>query len=133
MTFTIMFWRSNWVGKFYFNNQNPIVTFELCRKIVAWHSKSYFGIRTESENGILIYIILLWHSNWVGKSYFVIQNPILTFELSRKMLFRFSKIQIWHSNWVEKSYFDIPNPILTVEMSRKILFLYSKSYFDIRT
>ena len=89
--------------------------FELSRKIVFWHSKSYFDIRTESEKASLIFKILFCHSNWVGKSYFDIQNPILTFELSRKMLFL------------------IQNPILTFELSRKMLFWYSKSYFDIRT
>ena len=70
--------------------------FELSRKIVFWHSKSYFDIRTEPENRILIFKILFWHSSWVGKCYFDIRNPILTFELSRKIVF-------WHS----KSYFDI--------------------------
>ena len=80
--------------------------FELSRKIVFWHSKSYFDIRTESENAILIFKIRFWHSNWLGKCYFDIRNPILTFELSWKMLF-----------WYSKSCFDIrtesANPILT--------------------
>ena len=31
------------------------------------------------------------YSNWVGKSYFDIQNPILTIALSRKILFWYSK------------------------------------------
>ena len=66
--------------------QNPILTFEMSRKIVFWHSKSYFDIRTESENRNFTFEILFWHSNWVGKSYFDIQNPFSTFELSRKML-----------------------------------------------
>ena len=135
---------SNWVGKSYYDIQYPILTFELSRKIVFWHSKSYFDIRT----------------NWVGKSYFdisksyfdirtesenciltfkILFNPILPFELSRKILFWHSKsyfdirtesenrififkILIWHSNWVGKWYFDIQNPILTFEMSRKVQF-----------
>ena len=84
--FAFRFRYSNWVGKSYFDIQNPILTFELSRKIVFWHSKSYFDIRTESENRILTFKILFWQSNWVGKSYFDIQNPILTFELSRKIL-----------------------------------------------
>ena len=67
---------------------------------------SFFDIRIESENPILIFKILFWHSNWVGKSYFDIQNPILTFAMSRKILF-------WQSLWVRKSYFDIQNPNLT--------------------
>ena len=100
--------------------------------MLFWYSKSYFDIRPESENRILTFLILFWQSNWVenailifkilfwhsnlvGKSYFVIQNRILTFELSRKILF-------WHS----KSYFDIrplsENRILTF----KILFSHSK-------
>ena len=55
------------------------------------------------------------------KTNFDIQNPILTFAMSRKILF-------WHS----KFYFDIQNSILTFALSRKILFWHSKSYFDIR-
>ena len=80
----------------------------------------FLDIRFESENPILIFKILFWHSHWVGKSYFVIQNPILTFALSRKILFCHLK-----------SYFDIrtesenQNPILTFTMSRKILFSHS--------
>ena len=129
MTSEILICHSNWVGKCYFDIQNPILTFELSQKIVFWHSKSYFDIRTESE-------YLFWH--W--KSY-------LTFELSRKIVFWQSKfyfdirtesektfkILFWHSNWVGKCYFDIQNPILTFELSRKMLFWSSKSYFDIRT
>ena len=64
------------------------------------------------------------HLNRVWKSNFDIQNPqnpILTFAMSRKILF-------WHS----KFYFDIQNSILTFALSRKILFGHSKSYFDIR-
>ena len=37
---------SNWVGKLYFDIQNPILTFELSRKILFWYSKSYLDIRT---------------------------------------------------------------------------------------
>ena len=33
---------SNWVGKSYFDIQNPILTIALCRKILFWYSKSYF-------------------------------------------------------------------------------------------
>ena len=91
------------------------MTFELSRKIVFWHSKSYFGIRTESKNAIMIFKILFWHSNWDRKSYFDIQN-----------LF-------WQWNWDWKCYFDILKPILTFELSRKMLLWHSKSYFDIRT
>ena len=84
MIFEILFWHSDWVGKSYFNIQNPILTFELSRKIVF---------------------------------YFDIQNPILTFELSRKIVF----------------YFEIQNSILTFELRWKMLFWYPKLYFDIRT
>ena len=65
----------------------------MSRKILFWHSKSYFVIRYESENPILTFKFLLWHSHWVRKAYFDIQNPIA---VSRKILF-------WHS----KSDFDI--------------------------
>ena len=130
MIFKILFWHSNWVGKCYFDFQNPFLTFELSRKILYSLSKSYLDIRTESGNRILIFKILFWHSNWVGKCYFDIQNPILTFELRRKMLFRHSK-----------SYFDIRAERSTAILALKILFShsnwvwksYSKSYFDIRT
>ena len=106
--------------------------------MLFWYSKSYFDIRTESENAILIFKILFWHSNWVGKyfDYFDIrtsENPhIFTFELfdirteSENSILTF-KI---HSNWVGKSYFDIRNPILTFELSPKIVFWYSKSYLS---
>ena len=161
LTFEILFWHSNWVGKCYFDIQNPILLFELRGTIVFLHSKSYFDIRNESENhnfdirnesenAILIFEILFWHSKWVGKSYFDFQNPILTFEMSRKMLFWYSKsyfdirsesenriltfkILFWLSKWVGKCYFDIQNPILTFELSRKIVFWHSKFYFDIQT
>ena len=133
MTIEILFWNSNWVGKCYFDIRNPILKCKLSRKTVFCHSKSYFDIRTESENAIWILKILFWHTNWVGKSYFDIQ-----------------KILFWYSNWVGKCNFDIQNPILTFEPSRKIvfwpknpiltfelslkmLFWHSKSYFDIRT
>ena len=75
--------------------------------MLFWHSKSYFDIRTESENRILTFKIPFWHSNSVGKCYYDIQNPILTFELIRKIVFWHSKSFFWHSNWVGKSYFVI--------------------------
>ena len=113
LIFKNLFWHSNWVGKFYFDIQNNILTFELNWKMLFWYSKSiltyeqsrkmlfqyskfYLDIRTQSENRILIFKILLWHSNLVDKSYFDIQNSIFTFELNRKIVF-------WHS----KSDFDI--------------------------
>ena len=134
--FKILFWHSNWVGKCYFDTQNPILTFELSRKIVFkilfslfWHSnwvgksstKFYFDIQTESENCILTFKILFRHSKWFGKCYFDIQNP-LTFELSRKIVFKILFWLFWNSNWVGKLYFDIKNPILTFELSRNTLF-----------
>ena len=104
LTFKILFRHSNWVGKCYFDIHNPILTFKLCRKIVFGHTKSYFEIRTESENAILTseipteskncilsFKILFWHSNWVVKCYYDIKNPILTFELRRKIVFWQSK------------------------------------------
>ena len=83
--------------------------------MLFWYSKSYFDIRTKSENAIMIFKILFWLSNWGVKCYFDIRKPILTFELYRKIVF-------WHS----KSYFAI-------RTESKMLFWYSKSYFDIRT
>ena len=73
------------------------------------------GIWTESENRILTFEMLFWHSNWVGKCYSI------------------SKILFWHSTYVGKCYFDIQNPILTFQLSRKIIFWHSKSYSDIQT
>ena len=103
---------SNWVEKSYFDFPNPIFTFEMSRKIVFWHLKSYLTFALSRK-------ILFWYS----KSYVDIRTVSETF--------------FWHSKSYfdirGKSYFDIKNTILTFEMSRKILFWYSKSYFDIRT
>ena len=100
------------------DNQNSILTFAMGRKILFLHTKSYFENRYESENPNLIFKILIWHSLWVGKSYFDIRYEAF------KNLF-------WHSHWVIKSYFDIQNPISTFAMSRKVLFWHLKSYFEI--
>ena len=127
LTFKILFLK--WVGKSYFDIQNsiftlelsPILTFELSRKIVFWRSKSYFDIRSESENRILTFKILLtWVGKlfWYTKSYF--DSPILTFELGKSYFnIVFFKIELL-------SYFDI-RTILTFELSRKIIFWHSKS------
>ena len=111
------------------NFWHSILTFELSRKMLFWYSKSYFDIRTESENALLIFEILFWHSeNSILTCSFDIQDPILTFEPSRKIVFwpwkcyfdirtesenRILTFEIlfWHSIWVGKSYFDIQNPI----------------------
>ena len=80
LTFKILFWHSIWGRISYFDIQNPILTFELRPNIVFWHSKSYFDIRTGPN-------IVFWYSESYfdirnrAKSYFDIQNPILTFEL----------------------------------------------------
>ena len=139
LTFEILFWHSNWVGKCDFDIQNPILLFELRETIVFLHSKSYFDIRVESENRNLTFEIIISTLElsrkmlfWYSKSYFDIrsesENRILTF----KILFWHSKwvgnailifkILFWHSNWVGKSYFDIQNPTLAFELSRKMLF-----------
>ena len=115
LTLIILFLHSNWVGKSYFDIQNPILTSDLSQKMLFWYAKSYFNIRTESENAILIFEILF---DIRTES----ENAILIFE----SLF-------WHSNWVGKCYFDIRNPVLTFGLNRKMLFWYSKFYFDIRT
>ena len=152
LTFEILFWNSNLVGKSYFDIRNPILTlelslkivfwysnpiltFKLSRKMLFWYSKSYFDIRTESENQILTFKILFFTFDlrlkmqfWYSKSYFDIRTEsenrtsILTFE-----------ILFWHSNCIGKCYFVFQNPIWTFDPSRKILFWHSKSYFDIRT
>ena len=102
----ILFWHSLWVGKFYFDIQNSILTFALSSKILFWHSKSYFDIRYESE-----------------KSYFDVLNPILSFAMSRKIL-------CWHSNFYSGIRTESEKPILTF----KILLLWvGKSYFDIQS
>ena len=88
-----IFW--HWVGKSYFDIHNPILTLDLDRKILFCLSKSYFDIRTESEN----------------------QNRILTFAVSRKILFWHSK-SCFDIRYVGKSNFDIQNPLLTLAMSK---------------
>ena len=156
LTFEILFWHSNWVGKCYFDIQNRILLFELRETIVFLHSKSYFDIRVESENRNLTFEIIILTLElsrkmlfWYSKSYFDIrsesENRILTFIwLWLLPLVQFSNqkqefLPMVHSclwccnNYVGKSYFDIRNPILTFELSRKMLFWYSKSYFVIRT
>ena len=80
----MLFWYANYYFGIKTESKNRILS-----KIVFLRSKSYFDIRTESENAnyyfgiktesknrILSIKILFWHSNWVGKCYFDIQNPI---------------------------------------------------------
>ena len=164
----ILFWHSNWVGKSYFDIQNSILTLELSWKMLFWnpklyfdirtvsgnrnfcHSKSDLHIRTESENAILTFKILFWHSNWVGKCnlifkflfwhsnwiekwYFDILNPNFNIRTETEHRIFSFKFLFSHSNWVGKCYFDIQNLILTFDLRRKIAFWHSKSYFDIRT
>ena len=86
LTFKILFWHSNWVGKSNFDIQNSILTFELSRKMLFWYSKSYFDIRTESENRILTFEILFWHSNRVKY-----QNRILNIKIAFSDSVRISK------------------------------------------
>ena len=85
--------------------------FELSRKIVFWHSKSYFDIRSESENAILIFKILFWHSNWVGKSYFDIQNQNSIFRLSSNV-----KIGFWMSKYDFPTHFECQNRIFNIKI-----------------
>ena len=148
LTFKILFWHSLWVEKFYSDIQKSILIFALSRKILFWHaSKSDFVFLTESENPILTFKILYWHSKflfwhslWVGKSYFDIQNSTLTFEMSPKILYWNSKyyycfesenpiltfkVLFWHWLWVGKSYLGIQNSTLTFALSPKILFWHS--------
>ena len=79
LIFKILFRDSNWVGKF-----------------VIWHSISHFHIRTQSENCIMIFKFRFWHSTSVGKSYFEIQNPILSLKLSRKSYFLCGGVYCFH-------------------------------------
>ena len=149
-TLEILFWHSNSDRISKFDIQNPILTFELGPNIEIWHSKSYFDIRTWTENRILTFKILFWHSNSDRISNFHIQNPFLTFELRPNIEFWHSKsyfdirtgteyriltyeILFWHSNSGQISNFDIQNPILTFEFGPNIEFWHLKSYFDIRT
>ena len=148
-TLEILFWHSNSDRISKFDIQNPILTFELGPNIEFWHSKSYFDIRTWTENRILTFKILFWHSNSDRISNFHIQNPFLTFELGPNIEFWHSKsyfdirirakyqiltfkILFWHSNSGHISTFDIQNPILTFELGPNIEFWHSKYYFDIR-
>ena len=127
----ILFWHSIWVGKSYSDIQNPILTFKILVwhshfwlfrliasvKIGIWMSKQEFPTPCECQNRIQ-------HSNWVGKSNFNIQNPILTFAMSQNFFLTF-QILFWHLPWCWKSYFDhryeSENPILAL----KILFWHS--------
>ena len=98
-TFKILFWHSHWVGKSYFDIQNPILTFALSQKILFWYLKSYFEIRTESENRILTFKILFWHLHWVGKSFDIRTESEKDFEC-QNTIFRLSsnvKIGFWIS------------------------------------
>ena len=87
LIFKILFWHSNWGRILYFDIQIPIWTFELGPNIVFWHSKFNFDIRTGTEYRILTFKILFWHLISGRISYFDIQNPILTFELGRNIVF----------------------------------------------
>ena len=107
LTFTILFWHSNWGRIWHFNIHTPILTFKLRPKyriltfklgpnIAFWHAKSYFDNRNEAECRILTFKFLFWRS----KSYFDIRNEV-------KYIIRTFKILFWHSNWGQKSYLDI--------------------------
>ena len=128
-------WNSVGIIHDYCDCHKPLIF--LSRKIPFWHSKSYFDIRTELENPILIFKILFRHSHSVGISYFDIQNPILTFAVGRKILFWYSKFYYdirYKSEYpivIFKILFQSEYPILAF----KILFRHSNwvgiSYFDI--
>ena len=116
LTFQIRFWHSHWSQKSYFDIKILFFTFALRPNIVViWHSKSYFDIRTAAENPNLAFKFLLWQSHWGGKSYYDIQNPILTFAL-RPNIFFFFFFFFWHSKFY-----------LSFAMRRKITFWHSKS------
>ena len=177
LLFKILFLHSKLGQISSFDIQNPILTFKIGPNIVFWHSKPYFDIQTgteyriftfkilfdfrnKAEYRILTFWILFWHSIWGWIAYFDIQNPILTFEIGRNIVFWYSKsyldirteaeyriltfkILFWHLNLDRISYFDIQNPTLTFQLrpnivflSFKILFWHSNwgqiSYFDIQ-
>ena len=107
-------------------------------------------LKHKSENPVLTFKILFWHSHWGGTSYLDHSKSYFDIRTELKILFWHSKsyfdirteseypiltfkILFKHSHWVGKSYFDIQNPILTYALSRKILFWQWKSYFNIRT
>ena len=118
----------------HFDIQNPILTFELKPNIVFWHSKSFydirtgrishFDIRTEAEYRILPFEIFFWHSNWVRISNFIIQNPILTFELKPNIVFWHSK-SFYDIRTGRVSHFDIRTEAEYRILTFKVLFWYS--------
>ena len=139
----ILFWHSKSYFDIRYETENPILTFKtmsfflpvvLLPLVQLSNQKQDFlpmvhsclwSCNNETENTQFVNQYLFWHLLWNGKSYFDIQNPILTF-----------KILFWHSLWVGKSYFDIryesENPILTFAPIRKVLFWHSISYLDKR-
>ena len=70
---------------------------------------SFFDIRTESENPILIFKILFWPSHWVRKSYFDIkilfwQDFPTQFECQNRIL----NVKVGFSDSVWMSKYDFP-------------------------
>ena len=152
LTFKILSWHSHCVEICNLDIQNPTLTFALSRNRLFWHSKSYFDIRTETnrnrpfwhskfyfdirsewKQAILTFKILFWHSHWAEIGYFDIQNPILTFALSRNRLFFDIRNPISTFALRRNMLFGHSYSILRFALSRNMLFWHSKSYFDIHT
>ena len=115
--------------------KNPILTFALSWKVLFSYSKSYFHIHMYGLSGQSLFLYLksnfdshaeaefktlFWDSHLIRLPCFDIQNPILTLELSRKILF-------WHSRF----YFDIRAEPEYLNLTFKIVFWYSSVGLDV--
>ena len=146
----------------YYHIRNLILAFARSWKMlysiltIALSQKCYFDIHNPfwnshwAWNGFLIFEVLFEHSHWVVKGNFAIQNPILAFTPSQKMLIWYLessfdirtesrnvilifKIWFWHLHWVEKCCLTFEILFWHSHRVEKILFWHSKSYFDIST
>ena len=66
LTFKTLFWDSHLVRLSCFDIQISFLTLALSRKILFWHSRFYFDIRSESEYPNLTIKIVFWHSTVGG-------------------------------------------------------------------
>ena len=107
-----------WHSKSYFNirtkSENPILTFVLRPNILFWHSKSYFDITTEAEYCILTFKILFWTSSRI--ILFWQSKCYLDIRAESGYPILTFKILFWHSHWGRKSYFDIQYIVSTARL-----------------
>ena len=73
----------------------------LSRKILLWHSKSYFDIHTESENPILIFCLISYFSDSVRMSKYDFEYRNMIFRLSANV-----KIGFWMSKYDFPTQFE---------------------------